>query len=144
MFTLKKCEKLALTKFGEKPTRSRGFEVRNFYLSFYPPTLSFPWRLVWQSKVSLRVTFFSWSAFLSKILTTVYIRKRRIIDLDWYYMCKKRGESKDHLLLHCLVAVELWSLVFCLIGFHWVMPHMVIEMFEPWQGKFGRHRSIDF
>ena len=30
-----------------KPARSRGFEVRGFYLSFYPPTLlSFPWRLI--------------------------------------------------------------------------------------------------
>ena len=98
---------------------------------------------MWQSKISLRVTFFSWSAFLSKILTTVYIRKRRIIDLDWCYMCKKRGESKDHLLLHCVIAVELWSLVFCLIGFHWVMPQKVIEMFEAWLGKFGQHHNID-
>ena len=24
------------------------------------------------------------------------------------------------------------------------MPHKVIELFESWQGKFGRHRNIDF
>ena len=41
-----------------KLARSRGFEDRGFYLSFYPPTLtSFPWRMVWQSKVPLRVDF---------------------------------------------------------------------------------------
>ena len=46
-----------------KPTRSRGFEVRVFDHSFYPPTfLSFPWRMIWQSKVPPRVAFFSWSA----------------------------------------------------------------------------------
>ena len=28
-----------------KPVRSRDFEIKGFYLSFYPPTLlSFPWR----------------------------------------------------------------------------------------------------
>ena len=42
-----------------EPARSRGFEVRGFHLSFYLPTLSFPSRLVWQSKVTPRVAFFS-------------------------------------------------------------------------------------
>ena len=42
-----------------KLARSTGFEVSSFYLSFYPPSLSFPWRLVWQSKVPPRVAFFS-------------------------------------------------------------------------------------
>ena len=72
-----------------KPARSRGFEIRGFYPSFYPPTLSFPWRLVWQSKVRPRVAFFSWSDLLGKILTTDNICKRRIIVLDWCYMCKR-------------------------------------------------------
>uniref|UniRef100_A0A7N2MNQ6 Reverse transcriptase zinc-binding domain-containing protein n=1 Tax=Quercus lobata TaxID=97700 RepID=A0A7N2MNQ6_QUELO len=58
-----------------------------------------------------------------KILTTDNLRKRRIIVLDWCYMCKRCGESVDHLLLHCPIAFELWSLVFCLFGIHWVMPH---------------------
>ena len=42
------------------------------------------------------------------------------------------------------IAFELWSLEFCLFGLHWVMPHKVIELFESWQGKFRRHRNIDF
>ena len=58
-------------------------------------------------------------------------------------MCKRCGKSLDHLLLHCPIAWELWSLVFCLCGIHWVMPHIVIELFESWQGNFGRHRNVD-
>ena len=27
-------------------------------------------------------------------------------------MCKRCGESMDHLLLHCPIAYELWSMVF--------------------------------
>ena len=114
----------------QKPARSRGFEVRGFYLSFYPPTiLSFPWKMIWKSKVPPRVAFFSWSASLDKILTTDNLRKQRVLVLDWCYMCKKCGESVDHLLLHCPIACELWSLVFCLFGIHWVMPQKVIELF---------------
>ena len=104
-----------------KPARSRVFEARGFYLSFYPPTLlSFPWRMIWQSKVPPRVVFFSWSASLGKILTTDNLRKRRVLVLDWCYMCKNCGEPVDHLLLHCPIACELWSLVFCLFGIHWL------------------------
>ena len=105
--------------------------------------LSFPWRMIWQSKVPPRVAFFSRSAFLGKILTTDNLRKRHVLVLDWCSMCKNCGESMDHLLLHCSIACELWSLVFCLFGIHWVMPHKVIELFESWQGIFGRHRNIE-
>ena len=102
-----------------KPTRSRGFEVRGFYHSFYPPTLvPFPWRMIWQSKVPPRVAFFACSASLGKILTIDNLRKRRVLVLDWCYMCKRCGESVDHLLLHCPIDWELWSLVFCLFGIH--------------------------
>ena len=49
----------------------------------------------------------------------------------------------DHLRLHCTIAYELWSMVFCLFGIHWVMPYKVSELLASWQGKFGRHRNID-
>ena len=66
-----------------KPARNRGFEVRGYYSSFYPPTLvSFPWRMIWQSKVPPRVTFFSWSTSLGKILTTDNLRKSCVIVFD--------------------------------------------------------------
>ena len=66
-----------------KPARSRVFKVRGFYCSFYPPTiLSFPSRMIWQSKVPPRVAFFSWSASLGKILTIDNLHKRRVLVLD--------------------------------------------------------------
>ena len=102
-----------------KLVRSRGFEVRGFYLSFYPPTLlSFPWRMTWQSKVPPRVAFFSWFSSLGRVLTTDNLCKRRALVLDWCYICKSCGELVDHLLLYCPIACELWSLVFCLFGIH--------------------------
>ena len=71
-----KVQGVGLDKVWWKPTKNKGFEARSFYLSFYPPTIFFPWRLVWQSKVPPRV------AFLGKILTTDNLRKRRIIVID--------------------------------------------------------------
>uniref|UniRef100_A0A2N9I8R0 Reverse transcriptase zinc-binding domain-containing protein n=1 Tax=Fagus sylvatica TaxID=28930 RepID=A0A2N9I8R0_FAGSY len=54
-------------------------------------------------------------------------------------MCKRSGESVDHLFLHCSVAMELWSLVF---GMQWVMPRTVLDLFGAWLGKMGQHGSI--
>ena len=60
-----------------KPARNIGFEVRGYYSSFYPLNLvSFPWKMIWQSKVPPKVVFFSWSASLGKILTIDNLRKR--------------------------------------------------------------------
>ena len=142
-FILQKCGGLVLIRFVGS---QQGVEVLRLeiFIFFSTLILSFPWRLAWQSKVPQRVAFFSCLASLDKILTTDNLFKRRIIVLGWRYMCKRCGEVLDHLLLHCPVAFELWSLVFCLFGLHWVMPHKVIQLFESRQGKFGQHRNIDF
>ena len=99
-----------------KPARSSGFEARGFYLFFYPLTCSFPWRLVWQSKVPPRVAFISWSASLEIFLQLISFAKKGIIILDWCYMYKRCEKLVDHLLLHCPIAFEMWSLALCLFG----------------------------
>jgi hypothetical protein len=61
----------------------------------------------WWNKVPWRLAFFAWLVTLVKILTTYNLRKRRIIVVDWFCMCKKGGEFVDRLLLHCEVASVL-------------------------------------
>ena len=56
-------------------------------------------------------------------------------------MCKRNGESIDHLLLHCPFAWDLWSMVLGLFGVSWVMPRTVLGLIGCWQGSFGRHRN---
>ena len=59
--------------------------------------------------------------------------------LDWCFMCKRNGESVDHLFLHCPFAMDLWSMVLGLFGVSWVMPRTVLGLLGCWQGNFGRH-----
>jgi hypothetical protein len=49
-------------------------------------------------------------------------------------MCQRNGESVDHLFLHCLVAANMWSMVFGLFGVQWVMPRTFMDLFSYWMG----------
>jgi hypothetical protein len=53
-------------------------------------------------------------------------------------MCKKNGDSVDHLLIRCEVATRLWDYMFTLFGIEWVMPQKVLDLFACWnQGGGG-------
>ena len=66
--------------------------------------------------------------------------KKKVLILDWCYTCNSNGQSVDHLLLHCPIVYELWSMVFTLFGIHWAMPKTVVEILACWQRNFGHHR----
>ena len=142
MFDLALSIKVILVCFTVKVFQSRAFEVHGYYLSLsLTMGTSFPWKLVWRSKVPSRVAFFSWTAALGKILTFDNLRKRCIIIVDWCYMCRRSGESVDHLLLHYPIAYEQQTMVWSLFGLHWVMPQRVLDVLASWQGTFGRHHN---
>ena len=73
-----------------KPASNRGFKVSGYYHSISPSTgISFPWKMVWQSKVPPRVAFFSWTAALGKILTIDNLRKRHFVVLELVFYVQK-------------------------------------------------------
>jgi hypothetical protein len=49
-------------------------------------------------------------------------------------MCKRSGETIDHILLHYQVAKELWGRSSVLYGVEWVMPSRVVELLGSWRG----------
>ena len=59
-------------------------------------------------------------------------------------MCKRSRELVDHLLRHCPITIELWTMVWNLFSLLWVMPQGVTSLFSAWQGLFGKHRNIVF
>ena len=74
-------------------------------------------------------------------MTIDNLRKRKVWILNWCYMCKRNGESVDHLFLHCPLASDLWSMVLGFFGVSWVMPRTVLGLLWCWQGSFRRHRN---
>jgi WD40 repeat protein len=52
--------------------------------------------------------------------------------VDRCCLCKRDGESVDHLLPHCDVASVLWNNIFICFSMFWVMPRRVIDLFACW------------
>ena len=63
--------------------------------------------------------------------------------VDWCSMCKRSGESIDHLLLHCDMARTLWSVLFSIFDVKWVMNGRVIDLFACWKGQRGNKLVIE-
>jgi hypothetical protein len=76
--------------------------------------------------------FFTWSAVLGRILTLDNLRKRHIIIVDRCCLCKRDGESLNHILPHCDVASALWNNIFSRFGISWVMPRRVLDLVACW------------
>jgi hypothetical protein len=65
----------------------------------------------------VRVAFFVWLSALDKILTFDNLKKWHMILVNWHCLCKKSGETVDHLSLHCELASASWNSTFSLF-FH--------------------------
>uniref|UniRef100_A0A2N9G3X1 Reverse transcriptase zinc-binding domain-containing protein n=1 Tax=Fagus sylvatica TaxID=28930 RepID=A0A2N9G3X1_FAGSY len=119
----------------------RGFSVKSFYHCLNPPSLRFPWRGIWKSKVPPCVAFFTWTAVLGKLPSIDNLRKRNMVIVNRCCLCKNDAESVDHLFLHCKLAKELWDSVLSSFGVSWVMPCQVRMLVDCWQGGLGRQRN---
>jgi hypothetical protein len=125
-------------RIGWSLSKRSKFEVKSFYKVLTSQDgPSFPWKSIWRVKAPSRVAFFVWTAALGKILTMDNLRKRNVVVVEWCCMCKKSGESIDHLLIHCEVARELWSYILNLFGVEWVMPRRVIDLLNSWGVRLG-------
>jgi hypothetical protein len=119
------------------------FEVKTFYKALVCHEAAyFPWKGIWHVKVPKRVAFFVWTAALGKILTHDNLRRRGIVVVEWCVMCKKHGESVDHLFLHCDVARVVWSYFYRLFGVEWVMPSSVLDLLSGCGTLLGRGFAI--
>lgn len=78
---------------------------------------------------------------IGKFFTIDNLQRCRVVVIDWYCMCKRRGATTNHLLLHCPIASELWNMVFLQFKINWVMPRKVVEPIATWSIMSSRHRN---
>jgi hypothetical protein len=118
------------------------FDIRSFYLALRDnQPVTFPWKAIWGVHAPRRVAFFAWSASWGRILTTDILMRRGYQLAGWCCMCRRDGETINHLLIHCDLAFGLWSFVFQIFGIFWVLPGGVLDLFFGWYNGLGKFHS---
>lgn len=56
-------------------------------------------------------------------------------------MCKRSGETVNHLQLYCEIARVLWDDVLNILELAWVMPAMVVVLLASWTNLEVFHNS---
>jgi hypothetical protein len=87
---------------------------------------------IWKSPAPLKVTAFSWQAFLDRISTKTNLFRRgvvREVEATGCSLCGVGVETSIHLLLHCNVASAVWYRICKWLGFSLVnSPNLFISL----------------
>ena len=111
-----------------KDVKEKGFLVKIMYKGFdISPAFDFPYRLVWNPVVPLKIGVFAWEAALGKVLTLDQLKRRGMTFANRCFMCKEEEETIDHLLIHCKCAKMLCDLFLSIVGISWVFPQSVLH-----------------
>ena len=78
------------------------FSVKSLYRTMQPGSLAFfPSKIIWNSCVQPKLSFFAWEALWGKVLTLNCLQKRGCALSNRCFLCQMFEGSIDHLLLHC-------------------------------------------
>lgn len=75
------------------------------------------------------------------MLTGDNLRRRGLYVTKWRYMCKRDGETIDHLFLHCDGARVLWNDILISQHMDWVLPKPMEDVLRAWRRKFRDKNS---
>ena len=91
-----------------------------------------PWKLVWNSIVLPKISFFAWKVWWGKILTMEQLKKRGFQLAGRCPLCGSAEEDLDHLLLHGQTIWSLWGRLISILSFRWACTQSVKELLEGW------------
>ena len=89
--------------------------------------VSFPMRIIWNSWVQPRMSFFAWEAKWVKALILNQVQRQGWSLANGCYIRQMDKESIDLILIHHVRTKVLWELLFTLFGVSWVLPLSVRE-----------------
>lgn len=97
-----------------------------------------------KAKVPSKVQIYAWSLALSKLNTCDVIQRQNLnvcLSPSWFVMCKRNGESVDHLFLYCHNAVQIWNRLFQAAKIFWVMSASSMSMLSEFIHAVGKGKK---
>ena len=93
------------------------FSIKSLYRALQLVSLaSFPSKIIWNSCVQPKISFFAWEASWQRVLTLDRLQKRGWALANRRFLCQTCEESINHLFLHCEKTREMWMLLLFFFG----------------------------
>lgn len=94
--------------------------------------MSVPMKMLWNSLLPLRVTFFVWALWWGKILTSVQLKNMGLWMASMCPLCGHAGENRGAPMYSLSQNWKLWITLFSTSGAGWVGPFLVQDLFHGW------------
>ena len=93
------------------------FSVKSLYRAMQPVSfVAFPSKIILNSCVQPKLSFFAWEASWGRVLTLDHLQKRGWALTNRSFLCHTCEESIDHFLINCEKTREVWILLLSFFG----------------------------
>lgn len=100
---------------------------------------SFPYKLLWDKSIPLKVGAFRWRTILDRIPTFTNTSRRSILttnDSQMCCFCNSEAETSEHMFLSCNFSYSVWMHIYCWLGIETVLSGNLLELLQQHDGHF--------
>jgi hypothetical protein len=106
-----------------KLTNDGSYSSKSAYAAFFLGSIKFgSWRRIWKTWAPPRCKFFIWLVFHNRVWTADRLAKRNLPHPESCPLCDQEDETINHLLVGCVFARQVWSLVLHQFGLLHLAP----------------------
>ena len=122
-----------LDRYNWKLTQDGSYSSKSAYTAFFLGSIKFgSWRRIWKTWAPLRCKFFIWLVFHNRVWTADRLAKRNLAHPESCPLCDQEDETINHLLVGCVFARQVWSLVLHQFGLLHLAPQSAVTRFSGW------------
>jgi len=119
-----------------KLTQHGSYSSKSAYEAFFMGSIKFgPWKRVWKTWAPPRCRFFIWLVLHNRVWTAVRLARRNLPHPEACPFCDQEEETINHLLIGCVFAREVWTIILHHLGVLHLAPQPSNVCFSSWWRK---------
>jgi hypothetical protein len=110
-------------RYKWKLTQDGSYSSKSAYKAFFVGSIKFsPWRRIWKTWAPPRCKFFIWLVVHNRVWTADRLARRNLPHPESCPLCDQVDETINHLLVGCVFARQVWSLILQQLGLLQLAP----------------------